>query len=98
MVDHNQKKQDDNKNTVGSIVAGVAGGVAIAGVAVAATIALKDEKTRKKVGKVLTDVKDHAIDYVETLKTEPSIDKGKQVIKKSATATKKGDKQLVAGA
>lgn len=76
----------------------MAGTVAIAGVAVAATIALKDEKTRKKVGKVLTDVKDQAIDYVETLKTESDTDEGEQAIKKSATGTKKVGEQLVAGA
>lgn len=69
MTNKNQKKQDHNKN-IGSVVAGVAGAVAVAGVAVAATMALRDEKTREKAKKVLINVKDQAIDYVGTLKTE----------------------------
>lgn len=48
MADQNQKKQDDNQNTIGSVVAGVAEEVAIAGVAVTETITPKDEKTGKK--------------------------------------------------
>lgn len=78
-----QKKQNKNKNTIGSVVAGVVGAVAIAGVT-AATMALRDEKTRKKVKKVLVNVKDQAIDYVEALKTEPNIEEKTRTIKKTA--------------
>ncbi len=79
-----QKKQEDNKNIIGSVVAGVAGAVAIASI-VAATMALKDEKTRKNVKNVLIDMKDHAIDYVDTLKTESNIGEEIRTIKEIAT-------------
>ncbi|MDP2692845.1 MAG: hypothetical protein Q8O88_04370 [bacterium] len=78
------KKQEDNKNAIGSVVAGVAGAVAIAGVAVAATMALKNEKTRKKVKGVLIDMKNQAIDYFDTLKTEPSAVRGVRLSRKIA--------------
>lgn len=81
MTNKYQKKQDHNKN-IGSVVAGVAGAVAVAGVAVAATMALRDEKTREKAKKVLTNVKDQAIDYVDTLKTEPNKREKSSSIKK----------------
>ncbi|MDP3987754.1 MAG: hypothetical protein Q8P80_01275 [Candidatus Levybacteria bacterium] len=89
MTDKNKKKQNNNKNTVGSVVVGVAGAVAIAGVAVAATMALKDKKSREKVKKVLINVKDQAIDYVETLKKEPNAKETTNTVKKIAEDTKK---------
>lgn len=89
MTDKNKKKQNNKKNTVGSVVAGVAGAVAIAGVAVAATIALKDKKSREKVKKVLVNVKDQAMDYVETLKKEPNVKETTNKVKKIAKDTKK---------
>lgn len=60
----------NNKSRLGSVVAGVAGAVAVAGVTVAATIALKDKKTREKVKKAFTNIKNQAMDYVETLETD----------------------------
>lgn len=84
-----QKKQDENKNTINSVIAGVAGAAAIAGAAVGAAMALKDEKTREKVRKVLISVKDQAINYVETLKIEPDIQEAVRTIKKTAEETKK---------
>lgn len=89
MTNIQRKKQNDNKNTMGSVVAGVAGAVAIASVAVAATMALKDEKTRKKTKKVFIDVKDQAINYIDALKKEPSGNKKTYAIKKIAKNTKK---------
>lgn len=83
------KKKQNNKNTIGSVVTGVAGAAAIAGVTVAATMALKDKKSREKVKKMLINVKDQAIDYVETLKTEPKAGEGTRMTKKIATDTKK---------
>lgn len=74
-------KKKDDKKTIGSVVAGVAGAVAIAGVAVAATMALKDGKTREKIKKALSNVKDQAIDYVETLKKESNVKKETNKIK-----------------
>lgn len=83
------KKKQNNKNTIGSVVAGVAGAAAIAGVTVAATMALKDKKSREKVKKMLISVKDQTIDYVETLKTEPNAGEGTSMTKKIAADTKK---------
>jgi hypothetical protein len=77
-----QKKQNDNKNRIRSIVAGMAGAAAITGAAVAATIALKDEKTRKKLENVLVNAKDKVIDYIDTFKTVPNAKKGTDKIKK----------------
>jgi len=90
MAIKHQKKQDENKNIIGSVVAGVAGAVAVA-----ATMALKDEKTRKKLKKVLINVKDQAIDRVETLKTEPTTGEESNKIKKIATDTKKVVKKRI---
>src|ERR1035437_9146251 len=85
MTSKHRKKQGNNKNTIGSVVTGMAGAVAIAGVAVAATMALKDKKTKKKEKKVLIDVKDQATDYVETLKTESNVGEGIHPLKKIAS-------------
>jgi|WetSurMetagenome_2_1015567.scaffolds.fasta_scaffold608647_1 hypothetical protein len=76
-----QEKQENNKNTFSSVIAGVAGTIALTGIAVA-TIALKDEKTRKKVKDSLIKVKDQAIDYFDTLKTKPKVKKEISKIKK----------------
>ena len=68
-----QKKQDDNKKTIDSVVARVAGAVQVAGVTVAATMAIKDE----------------ALDAVEALRTESNTKAGDHAIKKIAKDTKK---------
>lgn len=84
----NTKKQKE-KNRAGSIVAGVAGAVVVAGVAVAATMALKDEKNRKKVKKAMVGVKDQALDYVNNFKTEHEITKEKGIVEKVIKTDKK---------
>jgi len=66
---HN-KKQNNHKNRLGKIAAEVAGAAVVAGVAVAATMVLKDEKNRKKINKALTNAKNEVTDYVDMLKTE----------------------------
>lgn len=94
MKTSNQKKHN-NKNIVGSVAAGVAGAVAIAGVAVAATMVLTDEKTRKKVNKAITDVKDQAMEYVDALKTgEKSVKENGSVKKPAKVVTKKLEKKI----
>lgn len=80
--------QKNNKGRLGSIVAGVASAVAVAGVAVAATIALKDKKTREKVKKSLEGIKDRAINYVESLEKKPET-------KKIISNTKKSSKKII---
>jgi hypothetical protein len=73
MTNINQKKQDDNKKTIDSAVARVAGAVQVAGVAVSATMAIKDQ----------------ALDDVEALKTESNVKAGDHAIKKITKDTKK---------
>lgn len=73
MINSNQKKQDDNKKTIDSAVARVAGAVQVAGVAVSATMAIKDE----------------ALDEVEALKTESNNKVKDKAIKKITSDTKK---------
>ena len=73
MTNINQKKQDDNKKTIDSAVARVAGAVQVAGVAVSATMAIKDQ----------------ALDDVEALKTESNTKAGDNAIKKITKDSKR---------
>jgi hypothetical protein len=73
MININKKKQDDDKKTIDSAVARVAGAVQVAGVAVSATMAIKDE----------------ALEDVEALKTESNAKAGNHAIKKITKDTKK---------
>ena len=68
-----QKKQDDNKKTIDAAVARVAGAVQVAGVAVSATMAIKDQ----------------ALDDVEALKTESNAKAGDHAIEKITKDTKR---------
>lgn len=76
-----KRHKKDNKKKIGTFVAGAAGVVAVAGVAVAGAMVLRDGKNRAKVRKILTDAKDQAIDYVDTFKTEPAVKEAKRTIK-----------------
>lgn len=73
MTNINQKKQDDNKKTIESAVARVAGAVQVAGVAVSATMAIKNE----------------ALDDVEELRTESNVKTGNHAIRKITKDTKR---------
>ena len=73
MTNINQKKQDDDKKTINSAVARVAGAVQVAGVAVSATMAIKDE----------------AMDDVEALRTGSNVKAGDHAIKKITKDTKR---------
>lgn len=88
MTTVNPNKQVNNKNIIRSVVAGLAGAVAITGVAIAATVALKDERTRKKVKKTLINIKDQATEHVKTLKIKSNRRKKTLTAKKNATVTK----------
>lgn len=68
-----QKKQDNNKKSIDALVARVAGAVQIAGIAVGATMAIKDE----------------ALDEVEALRTASNVKAGDHAIKKIKTDTKR---------
>jgi threonine dehydratase len=76
-------KKQNNKSLIGSVVAEMAGAAAVA-----AIMALKDEKTRKRVKKVLVNAKNQAIDYVEGLKTELNAGEKTHLVKKTMADTK----------
>lgn len=68
----NQNKHDDG---ISPAIAAVTGAVIGAGVAVAA-VAMQDEKNREKVKEVLSNVKDHAVGYVEDMQKQVEEKKG----------------------
>ena len=70
-----------HKSGVHPLAAGVAGAIVGAGVAVAATAAMKDDKTRAHVKKILTKVKDQASEYMNDKKTKEMLDESKKHVK-----------------
>lgn len=77
MTNQYQEKQNNHKNPIDTVVSNVAGAAVIAGVAVAATIALQDKNNRNQLKKTLIKVKDQAIDYVQDFKKEQEIEESK---------------------
>jgi len=73
MTNINQKKQADNKKTIDSAIARVAGAVQVAGVTVSEAMAIKDA----------------ALDEVGALKTESNTKAGNHAIKKITKDTKR---------
>jgi len=73
MTNINQKKQDDDQKIINSAVSRVAGAVEVAGVAVSATMAIKNE----------------AMDDVEALRTGSNVKAGNHAIKKLQKTQKK---------
>lgn len=97
MAGTNQKKQGERKSGLNLVVAAVTGTVVGAGVAVAGTVALKNEKNRERVKKVLTNIKKQATDYVGNMQKEAQdkkgeieekIAEGKEEIEKAAKTAK----------
>lgn len=97
MTDQNTKKDNNNQGGVNPAVAAGVGAVVGAGVAVAATMALKDEKSRQKVTDVINHVKDHAAGYIDDLQkqaedkkseVEDQLEEGNDKVKKVASAAK----------
>jgi hypothetical protein len=85
-------KQTQNKKAgVSPVAAGVAGAIVGAGVAVAATAAMKDEKTREQVKKVLTKVKDQASEYMNDRKTKQMLEEGKKRVKSALNTEERRD-------
>lgn len=89
MTDHKPKKQDERNSGVNSVAAAVTGAFVGAGVAVAATLALKNEKNQKKVKAVLSDIKEHAEEAIEKLKKKPDYNSGTEKIKEIVEDIKK---------
>lgn len=83
-------KQNEKNKGVNPVTAGAAGAVIGAGIAVAATAALRDEKTRKKLQKTLMNAKDQAIERFPNLrKHADQIQDSVKDVKKQLKATKK---------
>ncbi len=95
MIETSDKKQIHNTNTVNPVVAGIVGVVVGASFAVAGAVAFKDEENHKKVKEMLVDVKDQAVSYIETLKTEPSVQEGAHELKKIVVDAKNDAKKSV---
>lgn len=89
MTNSNQNK----KGGVNPVFAAVTGAVVGAGAAVAGAFVLKDKKNRDKVKKVLTNVKDQAVGYMEKVGEEAKKDAG--IISKKAAATKRKIKKVI---
>lgn len=70
-----------HKSGVSPVAAGVAGAIVGAGVAVAATAAMKDEKTRERVKKILTKIRNQASEYMNDKKTKQMLEEGKKQVK-----------------
>jgi outer membrane murein-binding lipoprotein Lpp len=64
----NQKKQNEHKGGMGSMVAAMTGAVVGAGIAIAGAVALKDEKNVQKIKEIMTNVKDQAVGHIEDIK------------------------------
>ncbi|HSA83647.1 MAG TPA: hypothetical protein VLF20_02055 [Patescibacteria group bacterium] len=81
------QKQDEKKGGINPVVAAVTGAIVGAGVVVAGANALKNDKNRKKVKEVLSNVKDQAIEYIEDMQKQAQDKKG-EVKEKLAGAKK----------
>jgi hypothetical protein len=79
MTDIHQKKEVKNINSVSPIVAGIAGVVA-GGVAVAAAVVMSDKKNQKAVSDAFIDAKKKVTGYVDSVKSQPIVEKSAQKI------------------
>ena len=87
MTDSNKQKQDD-KNRFNQVAAAVTGAVIGAGVAVAGTMVMSSKKNQDKVKKVISDVKEKAVDYIEGIQRKAK-DTKEEVEKKFSGGKKK---------
>jgi hypothetical protein len=97
MTETKQKGKAGGRSGFNTVGAAVTGAVVGAGIAVAAAVALKDKNNQAKVKKVLTNVKNQAIDYMEGIKKQAQVKKdgaeeklteGKEKVKKAVNAAK----------
>lgn len=94
MADSKQK----GKHGLNPVAVAVTGAVVGAGIAVAGAVALRDEKNRDKVKKILNSAKDQALDYIEDVEihlqeakneAQGKPDEGKKKITTAEVETKK---------
>jgi hypothetical protein len=88
------KQTQNKKSGVNPVAAGVAGAIVGAGVAVAATAAMKDEKTREQVKKVLHKVKNQASEYMNDRKTKQMLEEGKKHVKNALHSGEQHDAKM----
>lgn len=72
MTTKQEKDKADNKKSIDSVIARVAGAVQVAGIAVSATMAIKDD----------------ALDEINTMKSQSNKKEGRKAIKKITRDTK----------
>jgi len=66
MTDIHHKKEEQNENTVNTIMAGIAGAVA-GGIAVAAAVVMSDKNNQKKVTDALVGAKEKVTKRIDTI-------------------------------
>lgn len=86
MIITNKKNQSTIKKSKGMksmnpVAAGVVGATVGAGVAVAASVAMKDKKNRERVGKVIDMVKEQATEYIDNIQSPETMNQGKKMVK-----------------
>jgi nicotinamide mononucleotide (NMN) deamidase PncC len=74
MTELRKKKEIKSANIAGPIVAGIAG-VLAGGMAVAAAVVMSDKKNQKKVGNAWIGVKEKMTKYIDTIRSQPVIEK-----------------------
>lgn len=88
-VGKSDAKRKSPKIAINPIVAGVAGAAVGASVGVAASAALSTEKHRKKVGDAINTVRKQAMQVMENMNAQESIEEGKIAAKKVMKDTTK---------
>lgn len=88
MTDLHQKKEGKKSNTINAVVAGIAGVVA-GGVAVAAAVVMSDKKNQKKVKDAWVDAKEKVTEYMDTIKSQPIVEKSAQKLGEVVSDVKK---------
>lgn len=76
------------------VAAGVVGATVGAGVAVAASVALKNKKNRERVGKVIDMVKEQASEYIDNMQSPETMNQGKKMVKNVIGKGKKASTKL----
>ncbi|MFA6532776.1 MAG: hypothetical protein WCT22_02140 [Patescibacteria group bacterium] len=66
---------NQNQGGINPVAAAVAGAVVGAGVGIAGAVVLGDKKNREKIGKVLNNAKNQAVNYVEGVQKQAEVKK-----------------------
>ena len=66
---------NQNQDGINPVAAAVAGAVVGAGVGVAGAVIMGNKKNREKIGKLLNNIKDEAVDYAEGIQKQAEVKK-----------------------